>query len=77
MPEWICASYLIETPLLVEQAAAALAGEQSSGTFVALPGETDELTHRFAARRPVILSTELGASLELGGGSLVLLSQNL
>lgn len=36
----------------MEPAAAAtiLAGEQSSGTFVAVPGETDELKHRFAAR---------------------------
>ena len=43
-------TYLIETPLPVEQAAATLAGEQSSGTFVAVPGETEELKQRFAAR---------------------------
>ncbi|HHY86547.1 MAG TPA: ribulose 1,5-bisphosphate carboxylase [Verrucomicrobia bacterium] len=49
-PERIVASYLIETPLPVEKAAAALAGEQSSGTFVAVPGETEELKQRFAAR---------------------------
>jgi ribulose-bisphosphate carboxylase large chain len=48
--ERIFATYLIETPLAVEQAAAALAGEQSSGTFVAVPGETEELKQRFAAR---------------------------
>ena len=48
--ERIQATYLIETPLAVEQAAATLAGEQSSGTFVAVPGETDELKQRFAAR---------------------------
>jgi ribulose-bisphosphate carboxylase large chain len=41
---------LIETPLAVADAAAVLAGEQSSGTFVAVPGETDELKARFAAR---------------------------
>ncbi|MCB0609627.1 MAG: ribulose-bisphosphate carboxylase large subunit family protein [Lewinella sp.] len=46
----IIATYLIETPYEPEQAAAILAGEQSSGTFVAVPGETDELKHRFAAR---------------------------
>ena len=46
----IVATYLIETPLPIDQAAAVLAGEQSSGTFVALPGETDELKHQFAAR---------------------------
>ena len=48
--ERIIATYLIETPYSVEQAAAVLAGEQSSGTFVAVPGETDELKTRFAAR---------------------------
>ena len=48
--ERIQATYLIETPLPVEKAAATLAGEQSSGTFVAVPGETEELKQRFAAR---------------------------
>ncbi len=48
--ERVIASYLIETPYEVEKAAAILAGEQSSGTFVAVPGETDELKQRFAAR---------------------------
>ena len=46
----VFATYLIETPLTVEKAAAVLAGEQSSGTFVAVPGETEELKQRFAAR---------------------------
>src|SRR5687768_5928196 len=48
--ERISARYFIETPLNVEKAAAVLAGEQSSGTFVSVPGETDELKQRFAAR---------------------------
>ena len=48
--ERILATYFIETPLDVEQAAASLAGEQSSGTFVEVPGETAELKQRFAAR---------------------------
>ena len=48
--ERILATYLIETPHPVEKAAAVLAGEQSSGTFVAVPGETDELKTRFSAR---------------------------
>lgn len=48
--EKIYATYLIETPLDVAKAAATLAGEQSSGTFVAVPGETEELKQRFAAR---------------------------
>jgi ribulose-bisphosphate carboxylase large chain len=48
--ERITAKYYIETPFDVEAAAAVLAGEQSSGTFVAVPGETEELKQRFAAR---------------------------
>lgn len=48
--ERITARYYIETPYSVEKAAAVLAGEQSSGTFVAVPGETEELKNRFAAR---------------------------
>jgi ribulose-bisphosphate carboxylase large chain len=48
--ERITATYYIETPFRPEDAAAVLAGEQSSGTFVAVPGETAELKQRFAAR---------------------------
>jgi ribulose-bisphosphate carboxylase large chain len=48
--ERITATYYIETPYSPEQAAQVLAGEQSSGTFVAVPGETEELKQRFAAR---------------------------
>jgi len=46
----ILATYLIETPAPVERAAEVIAGEQSSGTFVAVPGETPELKARFGAR---------------------------
>ncbi|MEO9475742.1 MAG: ribulose-bisphosphate carboxylase large subunit family protein [Cyclobacteriaceae bacterium] len=48
--ERIRATYLIETPHKLEDAAAVLAGEQSSGTFVTVPGETADLKERFAAR---------------------------
>ena len=48
--ERIIATYLIETPFDPQTAAAVLAGEQSSGTFVAVPGETAELKEQFAAR---------------------------
>jgi ribulose-bisphosphate carboxylase large chain len=44
------ADYLIETPLDPRRAAEAMAGEQSSGTFIAVPGETPELRERAAAR---------------------------
>src|SRR3712207_1167919 len=48
--ERIVATYLIETPHPVEHAAEVVAGEQSSGTFVELPGETDTLQQRHGAR---------------------------
>jgi len=48
--ERITATYFIETPSSPEKAAGVLAGEQSSGTFVAVPGETAKLKERFAAR---------------------------
>lgn len=45
----IRATYLIETAFPLEQAAEIMAGEQSSGTFVKTPGETDELKEKHAA----------------------------
>lgn len=56
--ERITATYFIETPYDVEKAAAVLAGEQSSGTFVAVPGETEALKQRFAARVESITHVE-------------------
>jgi ribulose-bisphosphate carboxylase large chain len=56
--ERITATYHIETPIAPEDAAAILAGEQSSGTFVAVPGETEELKRRFAARVESVEHTE-------------------
>ena len=56
--ERVTATYCIETPLPLEQAAATLAGEQSSGTFVAVPGETAELKQRYAARVEKITTLE-------------------
>ena len=44
------ADYLLETPDDPERAAETIAGEQSSGTFVRVPGETPELRERSAAR---------------------------
>jgi ribulose-bisphosphate carboxylase large chain len=46
----IVARYWIETAFPLEAAAEAMAGEQSSGTFVKVPGETEELRHQHAAR---------------------------
>ena len=44
------ARYLIETYTSLERAAEVIAGEQSCGTFIALPGETAELKERARAR---------------------------
>lgn len=65
--ERITASYYIETPLQVEKAAAVLAGEQSSGTFVEVPGETAELKQRFAARVESIEALETVATPAIPG----------
>ena len=46
----VFARYTIETPLTLEAAAAAMAGEQSSGTFMKIPGETPEIVERHGAR---------------------------
>ncbi|MEK6480284.1 RuBisCO large subunit C-terminal-like domain-containing protein [Catalinimonas sp. 4WD22] len=43
------ARYLIETAHPLEKAAEIMAGEQSSGTFVKTPGETEELKEKHAA----------------------------
>lgn len=46
----VVATYLIETAFPVEQAAEVIAGEQSCGTFVAVPGETAAMKERHGAR---------------------------
>lgn len=46
----VLATYLFETPHSLEHAAIVIAGEQSSGTFVAIPGETSELKERCGAQ---------------------------
>ncbi|MBT9553335.1 MAG: ribulose-bisphosphate carboxylase large subunit family protein [Hydrogenophaga sp.] len=44
------ARYFVESSVASEKVAQVIAGEQSSGTFLALPGETDELKERSRAR---------------------------
>lgn len=51
-------TYYLESEVDPEQAAAALAGEQSSGTFVPVPGETPRIRERHAAR--VVSVEQLG-----------------
>lgn len=66
--ERIIAQYYIETPFAPEKAAQILAGEQSSGTFIAVPGETEELKERFAARVEEITLLETVEKPTIPGG---------
>ena len=52
---YVRAQYLVETPLDLEKVAGMMAGEQSSGTFVRVANETDDLRDRAAA---VVVSIE-------------------
>ncbi len=54
----IIATYRIETAHQLEFAAEVMAGEQSCGTFVRVPGETSELRERHAARVECITELE-------------------
>ncbi|QDV34725.1 ribulose-bisphosphate carboxylase large subunit family protein [Tautonia plasticadhaerens] len=49
-PDRISATYRIETAHPIGRAVESMAGEQSTGTFVRVPGETDALRERFGAR---------------------------
>ncbi|MFI2104539.1 RuBisCO large subunit C-terminal-like domain-containing protein [Isoptericola sp. NPDC019693] len=57
-PRRITCTYYIESAVDPAQAAAGLAGEQSSGTFVSVPGESDRLRQRHGAE--VVAVRELG-----------------
>jgi ribulose-bisphosphate carboxylase large chain len=54
----IQARYWIETAFSLEDAAEIMAGEQSTGTFIRVPGETSELRARFAAKVEQITELE-------------------
>jgi len=49
-PERVTATYLVESPRSVEQAAEILAGEMSTGTFIPVPGETEQLKQRYRTK---------------------------
>ncbi len=65
--ERIEADYLIETTVDPLSAVEAMAGEQSSGTFVPIPGETPELKERSAARIEALHETDYRGSPSLPG----------
>jgi ribulose-bisphosphate carboxylase large chain len=63
----ILARYWIESAYPLDQAAAVLAGEQSSGTFVRVPGETDELRAKSGARVEEMTELDSAAAPSLPG----------
>lgn len=66
-PDRFEADYVIETAEDPARAADVIAGEQSSGTFVAIPGETPELKARAAARVERLESLEDAPAPSLPG----------
>jgi 3-oxoisoapionate-4-phosphate decarboxylase len=65
--EFIRLTYRIETKGSVDALAAKLASDQSTGTFVDLPGETEELKARVAASVSAVRPLEPGAAPSFGG----------
>lgn len=67
MSSYVHATYEIETSLPLQQAAEILAGEQSTGTFVRVERETDDLRARFAAQVASLEELPLTGSSALPG----------
>jgi ribulose-bisphosphate carboxylase large chain len=66
MDQRIRARYEIVTALPAAQAAEIIAGEQSTGTFTRIPGETDELRERNGARVESVTATgDASSEIEL------------
>ncbi|MFC5471522.1 ribulose-bisphosphate carboxylase large subunit family protein [Cohnella suwonensis] len=65
--EKVTATYWVETPHSLHTAAAVMAAEQSTGTFVAVPGETDEVKRRSAANIESITPLEIVRTPSLPG----------
>jgi len=69
-PARIYASYEVETAFPLEDALEVMAGEQSSGTFLKVPGETPELREQSGARIEKILTTGEVGSPSLPGSAI-------
>jgi ribulose-bisphosphate carboxylase large chain len=63
----VIATYAIETSLPLERAAEILAGEQSTGTFIRVARESDDLRARFAAQVVDVTEVPLTAASPLPG----------
>ncbi|MBV9083542.1 MAG: ribulose-bisphosphate carboxylase large subunit family protein [Acidobacteriaceae bacterium] len=70
MDERLYARYWIETAFPLEYAAETMAGEQSTGTFTRVPGETDELREHHAARVEQIAELDSVSEPSLPGAGL-------
>lgn len=68
--ERIYAEYEVETAFPLESALAAMAGEQSSGTFLKIPGETEELKEKSGARVEWIRETGESTAPSLPGSGI-------
>lgn len=64
---FVRATYLIETPYDPQYAAEVMAGEQSTGTFVPVPGESDDVKERSAARIVRVTSLDVVRTPSLPG----------
>lgn len=69
MSERVYARYWIESAFAPEHAAEIMAGEQSTGTFIKVPGETDALREQHAARVEQIQELEPADSPSLPGAA--------
>ncbi|MEO8128556.1 MAG: ribulose-bisphosphate carboxylase large subunit family protein [Bryobacteraceae bacterium] len=70
MNERVSAKYWIETAFPLQHAAEVMAGEQSTGTFMRVPGETDELRENHAARIETIHELDQAAVPSLPGAGI-------
>ena len=66
-PQHVIATYVIETSMPLARAAEVLAGEQSTGTFVRVERESDDVRARFAAQVESIEELPLTAASPLPG----------
>lgn len=66
MTDYIFASYVVDSFVGLDHAAAAIAGEQSTGTFVEVPGESADLKARYAAEIRSVQELEAPTSTASG-----------
>ncbi|WNQ13607.1 ribulose-bisphosphate carboxylase large subunit family protein [Paenibacillus aurantius] len=65
----VVATYYVETPFSLQRAAEVIAGEQSTGTFTAVPGETEEVKDRHAARIELVEELDEAGAPALPGAA--------